>query len=124
MAVPLGVGINFAQWTLTPTAFTVYDIARNNLSRLLNLSLTGLANALFADQAGTVDYGTTAYTEDAIRIAYEGAPNPGPTNTSWRRALETAMLLKGGSRFGNPILADARLEGRPVVISNAELAAL
>jgi hypothetical protein len=123
MALPVGVSINFAQWGFTPTAFSDYDIARNNLSLALSLSLTGLANLLYADDAGTIDLGTTAYTQAQIN-AYEGVPNPGPTNADWRSALEHAQLLLGGSRFGVPFAASTRPEGRPIPISNTELAAL
>jgi len=123
MALPVGVSINFAQWGFTPTTLADYDIARNNLSLALNLSLTGLANLLYADNAGTIDLGTTAYTQAQIN-AYETVPTPGPGTTNWRKALEQASLLLGGSRFGTPFAASTRPEGRPIPISNAELAAL
>src|SRR5262245_64558293 len=125
MSLPVPApSINFGQWSLTPADFNVYDKARRNWSKLMNLTLTGLANAIYADQAGTVDYGTNEYTEDAIRVAYEGPANPGPGTTNWRRALETALLLKGTSRFGNPFPTNTRNEGRPGVIRNSELDAL
>jgi hypothetical protein len=123
MALPVGVSINFAQWGFTPAAFSDYDIARNNISLALNLSLTGLANLLFADNAGTLDLGTTAQTQAVIN-AYERAPDPGPSNGDWRRALDQAQMLIGSSRFGRPFAASMRPEGRPIPITNAETAAL
>src|SRR5262245_34914192 len=124
MALPVPApSLNFSQWGFTPAAFSSYDVARNNLSNLKNLSLTGISNVLAADIAGTIDLGTTPYTVEQLRV-YEGVPNPGPANANWRRAQAEAMLLLGGSRFGFPMAASTRVEGRPVPINSAELDAL
>lgn len=123
MAVPLGVSINYEQWQMSPTAFNVIDPFLINLHYALDLTLTGLTNLIFADDAGTANM-SVLMTPAAIH-AYEGAPNPGPGTTAWRKAQEQAIMLKGGSYYGNPLNAfSERKEGRPTNITAGELIGL
>src|SRR5262245_13073005 len=122
MAVPQGISINYEQWGLSPAAFNSYDVAQRNIEKARGLTLTGLANLLAADIAGTIDLGDNEYTFEQMRV-YEGVANPGPANANWRKALAQASVLLGSSKIALPAFAlTARTEGRPRCIVNAETA--
>ena len=123
MALPI-VSLNYAQWGFAPAALNVADPFLMNLRVALELSLTGLTNLLYADDAGTIDLSVST-TDPADIRAYERAPDPGPSDADWRSAQDQALLLKGGSLYGMPLNFTAtRFEGRPEMFSAAEVIGL
>lgn len=100
---------NRHQWIGPTPLSTEHDTnVRENIRRLgdAGLSLTGLANVFYDLRSTTPSGGTTLgdpYTTLWTRTqlgSFQGAPNPGPSDASWRACFNAAMQCHlGNSRL-------------------------
>ena len=91
------VSANLLSWSSTYTDPAVPYYTEVNLRRALDvLSITGLANLIYAINANTVEFEDNFLSEVTLR-AFNQAPNPGPCTAAWNRAMECAMRVRGGS---------------------------
>jgi hypothetical protein len=110
------MSLNFAQWGLADLDQYKSNTARN-LSILRNLSLTGIANAIYDINDGTIAL-DSVWDEALIKSTYEGVGNPGPSDDTWRNCLVEAAKLLGSNghaplvQFTDPKLETERLDGR------------
>lgn len=88
---------NLTAWTSTYADPAAPEYTERNLRRAVEiLSITGLANLIYAINANTREI-HSAVLSDAIILTYAGAPNPGPGTAAWNRAMECAFRVLGGS---------------------------
>jgi len=91
-------GANLLMWSSTYTDPAAPEFSERNIRRALEmLTLTGLANFIYAVNANTLEI-HAAVVPDSTLGAFNGAPNPGPGTDNWNRAMECAMRVNGGSR--------------------------